>query len=91
MSYTLVFTAEAHDGLRQLDPVVQESILDIIYDIAMHPLVVRRLSVRGVTVHYIDFEVAGVPHSAFVVLEVSHARHESPCFGLDTSRRSIEW
>ena len=76
MSYTLVFTADAHDGLRKLDPDVQENVLDVIDDIAVQPLGGRRRSIRGTTVHYIDFDREGTRHSAFVVIDVSHARHE---------------
>ena len=76
MSYTLAFTAEAQEGLRQLEPALQEIVLDIIDDVAIRPLAMRQRSVRGVTVYDFDRDMAGVRHTVFVILDVSHARHE---------------
>lgn len=76
MSYALVLTSEAHEGLRELEPSLQEIVLDVVDDIALHPFAPRRRSVRGMTVHDFDCDFGGVRYSVFIALQVSHARHE---------------
>jgi mRNA-degrading endonuclease RelE of RelBE toxin-antitoxin system len=76
MSYALVFTTEANEGLRQLEPPLQEIVLDIVDDVALRPMAAQRRSVRGVGVHDFECDFGGVRYSVFVVLQVNHARHE---------------
>jgi mRNA-degrading endonuclease RelE of RelBE toxin-antitoxin system len=89
MTYTLDFTADAREGLRQLEPVVQEMALDAIEDVAANPFAKRQRSVRNFTVQDFSYEAAGVRQTVFILLRISHSRHTVSILQIGESSQPI--
>jgi mRNA-degrading endonuclease RelE of RelBE toxin-antitoxin system len=74
MTYLLDFAPDARNGLRQLESVAQEMALDAIEEVAARPFASRQFSIRGGGVHDFVYEAAGMRHTIFILMSVSHSR-----------------
>jgi hypothetical protein len=74
MSYVLAFTPEAHLGFRQLDPNLQEDVLDELDRLAADPSLLPPRRVNDIVYFDVVRDRAKIRHFVFVTIGVSHAR-----------------